>query len=226
MLSSTCQPAMPAYCIIHPRPEAGLPAALEQVADGSWLSPCPRSPNRRAGPAPQRRQRQRGALCRRAACLCPAQGLARARLQQPHVCRRVSALRRRVVLLRCPPRSLHSLALHAAMAEPPPSLAPGPCHAEIVPPHQRNLVYAFDRCFEGAWAAQCVGGSAAAGPSPAAAACVTRVCASRNAQLPDGAPPRRRRCAGAIAACAAPLVGVLAERIFGFSGTGTGAVWA
>ncbi|EFN50878.1 hypothetical protein CHLNCDRAFT_141677 [Chlorella variabilis] len=61
-----------------------------------------------------------------------------------------------------------------SMAEPPPSLAPGPCHAEIVPPHQRNLVYAFDRCFE-----------------------------------------------GAIAACAAPLVGVLAERIFGFSGTGT-----
>lgn len=49
-----------------------------------------------------------------------------------------------------------------------------PVFAEIVPPRQRNLVYAFDRCFE-----------------------------------------------GAIAACAAPLVGVLAERLFGFSGSGT-----
>jgi hypothetical protein len=29
--------------------------------------------------------------------------------------------------------------------------------------------------------------------------------------------------AGAIAACAAPLVGLLAERLFGFSGSGTGA---
>lgn len=28
--------------------------------------------------------------------------------------------------------------------------------------------------------------------------------------------------AGAVAACAAPLVGKLAERIFGFSGAGTG----
>ncbi|KAI3436365.1 hypothetical protein D9Q98_002418 [Chlorella vulgaris] len=49
-----------------------------------------------------------------------------------------------------------------------------PMFAEIVPPHQRNLVYAFDRCFE-----------------------------------------------GAIAACAAPFVGLLAERLFGFSGSGT-----
>lgn len=48
-----------------------------------------------------------------------------------------------------------------------------PMFAEIVPAKQRNLVYAFDRCFE-----------------------------------------------GAIAACAAPLVGVLAERIFGYSGSG------
>jgi hypothetical protein len=51
-----------------------------------------------------------------------------------------------------------------------------PVFAEIVPPAQRNLVYAFDRCFE-----------------------------------------------GAVAACAAPLVGALAERMFGFSGSGTGA---
>ncbi|KAI7839840.1 hypothetical protein COHA_006425 [Chlorella ohadii] len=49
-----------------------------------------------------------------------------------------------------------------------------PIFAEIVPPAQRNLVYAFDRCFE-----------------------------------------------GAVAACAAPLVGTLAERVFGFSGSGT-----
>ena len=44
-----------------------------------------------------------------------------------------------------------------------------PVFAEIVPPHLRNMIYAFDRCFE-----------------------------------------------GAIAACAAPLVGVLAEKVFGF----------
>ena len=51
--------------------------------------------------------------------------------------------------------------------------APGcniPIFAEIVPPLLRNLIYAFDRCFE-----------------------------------------------GAIAACAAPLVGVLAEKMFGFT---------
>ena len=42
--------------------------------------------------------------------------------------------------------------------------------AEIVPPHLRNMVYAFDRSFE-----------------------------------------------GAIAACGAPLVGILAERVFGFT---------
>lgn len=56
---------------------------------------------------------------------------------------------------------------------------PAPCcnnpvFAEIVPPRQRNLVYAFDRCFE-----------------------------------------------GAIAAFSTPLVGILAERMFGFSGTST-----
>ena len=45
-----------------------------------------------------------------------------------------------------------------------------PVFAEIVPPHLRNMIYAFDRCFE-----------------------------------------------GAIAACAAPLVGILAERMFGFT---------
>ena len=44
-----------------------------------------------------------------------------------------------------------------------------PVFAEIVPPHLRNMIYAFDRCFE-----------------------------------------------GAIAACAAPLVGLLAEKVFGF----------
>ncbi|KAL0055016.1 hypothetical protein WJX82_005813 [Trebouxia sp. C0006] len=44
--------------------------------------------------------------------------------------------------------------------------------ADIVPPHMRNLVFAFDRCFE-----------------------------------------------GAVAACAAPLVGMLAEKRFGFKGT-------
>ncbi|KAL4422801.1 hypothetical protein ABPG75_008998 [Micractinium tetrahymenae] len=46
-----------------------------------------------------------------------------------------------------------------------------PAFAEIVPAAQRNLVYAFDRCFE-----------------------------------------------GAMAACSAPLVGLLAQRWFGFSG--------
>lgn len=45
-----------------------------------------------------------------------------------------------------------------------------PVFAEIVPPHLRNLIYAFDRCFE-----------------------------------------------GAVAACATPFVGLLAERIFGFT---------
>ena len=44
-----------------------------------------------------------------------------------------------------------------------------PLFAEIVPPKKRSLVYAFDRCFE-----------------------------------------------GALAACAAPVVGLLAEHIFGF----------
>lgn len=44
-----------------------------------------------------------------------------------------------------------------------------PVFAEIVPPHLRNLIYAFDRCFE-----------------------------------------------GAVAACATPFVGLLAERFFGF----------
>jgi hypothetical protein len=47
-----------------------------------------------------------------------------------------------------------------------------PAFAEIVPPAQRNLIYAFDRCFE-----------------------------------------------GAMAACSAPLVGLLAEDWFGFRGT-------
>ncbi|KAL6782703.1 hypothetical protein ACKKBG_A07800 [Auxenochlorella protothecoides x Auxenochlorella symbiontica] len=56
---------------------------------------------------------------------------------------------------------------------------PGPCcnnpvFAEIVPAAQRNLVYAFDRCFE-----------------------------------------------GAVAAFAAPLVGLLAEKWYGFSGAST-----
>lgn len=45
-----------------------------------------------------------------------------------------------------------------------------PVFAEIVPPHLRNLIYAFDRCFE-----------------------------------------------GAVAACATPFVGLLAEKIFGFT---------
>lgn len=49
-----------------------------------------------------------------------------------------------------------------------------PAFAEIVPPAQRNLIYAFDRCFE-----------------------------------------------GAMAACSAPLVGLLAQRWFGFSGAST-----
>lgn len=44
-----------------------------------------------------------------------------------------------------------------------------PAFADIVPGHMRNLVFAFDRCFE-----------------------------------------------GAVAACAAPLVGMLAEKRFGF----------
>jgi len=44
-----------------------------------------------------------------------------------------------------------------------------PAFADIVPAHMRNLVFAFDRCFE-----------------------------------------------GAVAACAAPLVGMLAEKRFGF----------
>lgn len=45
-----------------------------------------------------------------------------------------------------------------------------PVFAEIVPPHMRNMIYAFDRCFE-----------------------------------------------GAVAACATPFVGMLAQRMFGFT---------
>ena len=45
-----------------------------------------------------------------------------------------------------------------------------PAFAEIVPPHMRNMIFAFDRCFE-----------------------------------------------GAVAACAAPLVGILAQKRFGFT---------
>ncbi|KAL3131696.1 hypothetical protein ABBQ38_007988 [Trebouxia sp. C0009 RCD-2024] len=49
-----------------------------------------------------------------------------------------------------------------------------PVFAEIVPPHMRNMIYAFDRCFE-----------------------------------------------GAVAACATPFVGMLAQRMFGFTGKAT-----
>lgn len=55
-----------------------------------------------------------------------------------------------------------------------PSIISPSSFAEIVPASKRNLVYAFDRCFE-----------------------------------------------GAVAAFAAPLVGVLAEKWYGFSGTST-----
>ena len=56
----------------------------------------------------------------------------------------------------------------------PAPCANNPIFAEIVPPSHRNLVYSFDRCFE-----------------------------------------------GAVAAFATPLVGLMSERIFGFSGTST-----
>lgn len=56
----------------------------------------------------------------------------------------------------------------------PAPCANNPIFAEIVPVSQRNLVYSFDRCFE-----------------------------------------------GAIAAFATPLVGILSERLYGFSGAST-----
>ena len=54
-----------------------------------------------------------------------------------------------------------------------------PLFAEIVPPHKRSLIYAFDRCFE-----------------------------------------------GAVAACAAPLVGLVAEGVFGYDAARTVAAGA
>lgn len=78
--------------------------------------------------------------------------------------------------LRLPPDSQLPL---ASLPHPlPENLTPPLCtcfrFAEIVPAAQRNLVYAFDRCFE-----------------------------------------------GAVAAFAAPLVGLLAEKWYGFSGAST-----
>ena len=64
---------------------------------------------------------------------------------------------------------IFSFALLTAWPAP---CANNPIFAEIVPPSQRNLVYSFDRCFE-----------------------------------------------GAVAAFATPLVGLMSEKMFGFSGT-------
>ena len=68
-----------------------------------------------------------------------------------------------VVLYACALVAMNSLGSWAGPA------CNNPAFADIVPAHMRNLVFAFDRCFE-----------------------------------------------GAVAACAAPLVGVLAEKRFGF----------
>ncbi|PSC76181.1 MFS general substrate transporter [Micractinium conductrix] len=64
-----------------------------------------------------------------------------------------------------------TIAAFALLTAWPAPCCNNPAFAEIVPPAQRNLIYAFDRCFE-----------------------------------------------GAMAAASAPLVGVLAEKWFGFSG--------
>ena len=69
-----------------------------------------------------------------------------------------------VILYACALVAMNSLGSWAGPA------CNNPAFADIVPPHMRNLVFAFDRCFE-----------------------------------------------GAVAACAAPLVGMLAEKRFGFS---------
>ncbi|KAL3131568.1 hypothetical protein ABBQ38_007869 [Trebouxia sp. C0009 RCD-2024] len=71
-----------------------------------------------------------------------------------------------VAMYACALVAMNSLGTWAAPA------CNNPAFAEIVPPHMRNLIFAFDRCFE-----------------------------------------------GAMAACAAPLVGALAEKRFGFKGT-------
>lgn len=81
-----------------------------------------------------------------------------------------------------------------------------------MPPGQRNLVYAFDRCFE-------VGSCSLQkhrrlpirryGDCACLFLLLTACCLKAPLQ-------------GAVAACASPLVGALAERIFGFSGSGTG----
>lgn len=68
-----------------------------------------------------------------------------------------------VAMYACALVAMNSLGTWAAPA------CNNPAFAEIVPPHMRNIVFAFDRCFE-----------------------------------------------GAVAACAAPLVGALAEKRFGF----------
>ena len=90
--------------------------------------------------------------------------------------------------------------------------------AEIVPPRQRNLVYAFDRCFEGGWCWE--GRQGGQMLADATAATGSREAARQ--RLGGALNPPLLWCAGAIAACAAPLVGLLAERVFGFTGSGTG----
>ena len=43
------------------------------------------------------------------------------------------------------------IALFALLTAWPAPCCNNPAFAEIVPPAQRNLIYAFDRCFEGGW---------------------------------------------------------------------------
>lgn len=114
-----------------------------------------------------------------------------------------------------------------------------PAFAEVVPPRQRSLVYAFDRCFEGeaGQAVDCCGCCCFFSP-PTSRFAQPLNCGSRHThsvltsvkgpvkgsvKAAHAVPGRPLPCAGAVAACSAPLVGKLAERIFGFSGAGTGA---
>ena len=109
------------------------------------------SPRPRAGPAHGRQPRHRLAVRPGHRRLGGAHRLARALLQQPRLCGcaggRAPAGAARA---RRPRPGLDRAVLRIGALMPAAGAAPLP-PAEIVPPAQRNLVYAFDRCFEGGW---------------------------------------------------------------------------
>jgi hypothetical protein len=93
--------------------------------------------------------------------------------------------------------------------------------AEIVPAHQRNLVYAFDRCLEGGCMMCRI--TVVHGSAVLLSASELSMAASGRHTAPEAESLWYVHEAGGLAACAAPLVGLLAQKVFGFSGAGTGA---